>query len=183
MGFIDWVKGIFGLGDYYDDEFDDYYDDEEEDGDEAVEVEDDYPRLRSQYRSPYAERSPGVTRVDRDSDFDGARRAASGLSVGTSPGAGPRVQMHIVEPMSYSEAQHIADKFKSGVPVIMNLGMTSPDVSKRLVDFASGLTYGRGGGLQKVSDKVLMLTPKNVEVSAEDRARLRDEGLFTFEVP
>ena len=59
----------------------------------------------------------------------------------------PQVKMHIVEPKSYSEAQNIADKYKQGTPVIMNMSMTSPDVAKRMIDFASGLTYGLDGGL------------------------------------
>ncbi len=68
-----------------------------------------------------------------------------------------------------------------GTPVIMNMSMTSPDVAKRMIDFASGLTYGLDGGLQKISDKVFMLTPANVDVSAGDMRRLRDTGLFSAE--
>jgi cell division inhibitor SepF len=86
--------------------------------------------------------------------------------------------MHIVEPKSFSEAQSIGDKFKKGTPVILNLTMTSPDLAKRFIDFASGLTYGLDGGLQKVSDRVFMLSPHNVEVTDADRRRLRDTGLF-----
>ena len=93
----------------------------------------------------------------------------------------PQVKMHIAEPKSYSEAQTIADRFKQGTPVIMNLTMTPPDVSKRLIDFASGLTYGLDGGLQRVSDRVFMLTPANVDVSAGEVRRLKDTGLFTLE--
>lgn len=93
----------------------------------------------------------------------------------------PQVKMHIVEPKSFTEAQSIADRFKQGTPVIMNLTMTAPDLSKRLIDFASGLTYGLDGGLQKVSDKVFMLTPANVDVSAGDMRRLRDKGLFSVD--
>jgi cell division inhibitor SepF len=59
--------------------------------------------------------------------------------------------------------------------------MTKPDLAKRLLDFASGLTYGLDGGLQKVSDKVFMLTPHNVDVSDADRRRLRDTGLYSAE--
>ena len=91
------------------------------------------------------------------------------------------MKMHIVEPKSFTEAQSIADKFKQGTPVIMNMASTSPDLAKRLLDFASGLTYGLDGGLQKVSDKVFMLTPHNVDVSDADRRRLRDTGLFSGE--
>jgi cell division inhibitor SepF len=90
--------------------------------------------------------------------------------------------MHIVEPRSFAEAQSIADRFKAGTPVIMNLSSSDAELSKRLLDFASGLTYGLDGGLQKVSEKVFMLTPSNVDVSAEDRRKLRDEGLFTLDV-
>ncbi len=90
----------------------------------------------------------------------------------------PQVKMQIVEPRTYSEAQAIADKFKQGIPVIMNLTMTDQDLAKRLLDFASGLTYGLNGGLQKVSDKVFMLTPANVDVSDAQRAAMRDRGLF-----
>jgi len=90
--------------------------------------------------------------------------------------------MHIVEPKSFSEAQGIADRFKSGMPVIMNLSETSPDVAKRLLDFASGLMYGLDGGLQKVSDRVFMLTPANMDVSAVDRQRLKAQGLFPMDI-
>lgn len=93
----------------------------------------------------------------------------------------PQVKMHIVEPKSYAEAQSIGDKFKQGTPVILNLTLTTPDLAKRLLDFASGLTYGLDGGLQKVSDKVFMLTPHNVEVSDAERRRLRDTGMFPTE--
>ncbi len=89
------------------------------------------------------------------------------------------MKMHIVEPKSFTEAQGIADKFKQGTPVIMNMATTPPDLAKRLLDFASGLTYGLDGGLQKVSDKVFMLTPHNIEVSDADRRRLRDTGMFS----
>ena len=63
----------------------------------------------------------------------------------------------------------------------MNLTSTTPDLAKRLLDFASGLTYGLDGGLQKVADKVFMLTPHNVDVSDADRRRLRDTGLFSIQ--
>jgi cell division inhibitor SepF len=63
--------------------------------------------------------------------------------------------------------------------VILNLQATDAELSKRLMDFASGLTYALGGGMQRVADKVFLLTPLNVQVSAEERARILDrEGLF-----
>ena len=170
MGIIDSVRLRLGLGEYDEDEY--YEDDVEEE--EAFEDDERAPRRRESYRSPYEEDKTGVRRVERSPDLDRARSAARS--------GGPHVSMHIVEPRSFSEAQAIADRFKAGTPVIMNLSSSDAELSKRLLDFASGLTYGLDGGLQKVSEKVFMLTPSNVDVSAEDRRRLRDEGLFTLDV-
>jgi cell division inhibitor SepF len=90
----------------------------------------------------------------------------------------PNVKVHLVLPRSFNDAQQIADRFKDGIPVILNLQSTDQDLSKRLIDFASGLTYALNGGMQRVADKVFLLTPRNVEVSAEERARLLERGGF-----
>jgi cell division inhibitor SepF len=88
------------------------------------------------------------------------------------------VKVHLVIPRSFNDAQQIADRFKQGIPVIVNLQGVDADLSKRLIDFASGLTYALDGGMQRVADKVFLLTPRNVEVSAEERARLLERGGF-----
>jgi cell division inhibitor SepF len=88
------------------------------------------------------------------------------------------VRVHLVLPKSFNDAQQVADKFKDGVPVILNLQGVDTDLSKRLIDFASGLTYALDGGMQRIADKVFMLTPRNVEISAEERARLIEKGFF-----
>ena len=90
----------------------------------------------------------------------------------------PNVRVHLILPRSFNDAQQIADKFKEGIPVILNLQATDQELSKRLIDFASGLTYALNGGMQRVADKVFLLTPRNVEVSAEERARLLERGGF-----
>jgi cell division inhibitor SepF len=90
----------------------------------------------------------------------------------------PSVRVHLVVPRSFNDAQQIADRFKDGGPVILNLQTTDQELSKRLIDFASGLTYALNGGMQRVADKVFLLTPRNVEVSAEERARLLERGGF-----
>ncbi len=90
----------------------------------------------------------------------------------------PNVRVHLVVPRSFNDAQQIADKFKDSAPVILNLQTTDQELSKRLIDFASGLTYALNGGMQRVADKVFLLTPRNVEVSAEERARLLERGGF-----
>jgi cell division inhibitor SepF len=92
--------------------------------------------------------------------------------------ASASVRVHLVVPRSFNDAQSIADKFKDTVPVILNLQGTDTELSKRLIDFSSGLTYALNGGMQRVADKVFLLTPRNVEVSAEERARLIERGFF-----
>ncbi len=92
--------------------------------------------------------------------------------------AHPSVRVHLVLPRSFNDAQQVADKFKDGVPVILNLQGADQELSKRLIDFGSGLTYALNGAMQRVADKVFLLTPRNVEVSAEERARLLERGGF-----
>ena len=91
---------------------------------------------------------------------------------------GSQVKVHLVLPRSFNDAQQIADRFKDSIPVILNLQNADTDLSKRLIDFASGLTYALDGSMQRVADKVFLLTPRNVELSAEERARALDRGGF-----
>lgn len=86
-------------------------------------------------------------------------------------------QIHKVSPAAYDDAKEIGDKLKSSVPVIMNLQGVEDDTFKRLTAFASGLAYGLGGDVQRLGPRMYLITPANVEVSAEDRQRLK-RGLF-----
>jgi cell division inhibitor SepF len=88
------------------------------------------------------------------------------------------VRVHLVVPKSFNDAQDVADKFKESIPVIINLQGSENELSKRLIDFASGLTYALDGGMQRIADKVFLLSPRNVEVSAEERQRLVEKGFF-----
>jgi cell division inhibitor SepF len=88
------------------------------------------------------------------------------------------VQVHLVIPRNFNDAQQVADQFKRAVPVILNLQTTDHELSKRMIDFCSGLTYSLDGGMQRIAEKVFLLTPRNVEVSAEEKARLIDKGFF-----
>ncbi|HEX2292169.1 MAG TPA: cell division protein SepF [Gaiellaceae bacterium] len=92
--------------------------------------------------------------------------------------ATPSVKVHLVVPHTFQDAKTIADRFKDYTPVILNLQGTDSELSKRLIDFASGLTYALDGGMQRIADKVFLLTPANVEVSAEQRAQLLERGGF-----
>ncbi|HKH79023.1 MAG TPA: cell division protein SepF [Solirubrobacteraceae bacterium] len=147
----------------------------------------------SQIEDRYRER-PNVRRLRRRRDeFDdifaeddateaGAGRAPRGRPTTVlKPVAGRAngdVRVHLVVPKSFNDAQQIADRFKDSIPVILNLQSSDTDLSKRLIDFASGLTYALDGGMQRIADKVFMLTPRNVEISAEERARLIEKGFF-----
>src|SRR5262245_51140600 len=93
-------------------------------------------------------------------------------------GNGSDFSMHVVTPRSFNDAQSIADEFKRSKPVIINLQSTDRELSKRLIDFASGMTYALGGGMQRVSQGIFLLTPENVQVSAEEKARLLEGGFF-----
>jgi cell division inhibitor SepF len=106
----------------------------------------------------------------------GRGNGRSGSSGGGS-GAGD-VRVHFVAPRSFNDVQDVGDRFKESIPVILNLQGTDTDLSKRLIDFSSGLTYALDGGMQKIADKVFLLTPRNVEVSAEEQARLVERGFF-----
>ena len=83
---------------------------------------------------------------------------------------------HVVVPRSFNEAQEVADLIKGSAPVIMNLQEADRDLSRRLIDFASGLCYGLGGSMERVANSVYLLTPTDVEVSAEDKRRLEERG-------
>jgi cell division inhibitor SepF len=93
-------------------------------------------------------------------------------------GNGGDIQVHLVIPRNFNDAQQVADQFKRSVPVILNLQTSDHELSKRMIDFCSGLTYALDGGMQRIAEKMFLLTPRNVEVSAEEKARLIDKGFF-----
>jgi len=82
----------------------------------------------------------------------------------------------LVAPTSFNQAQEVADSFKGGQPVVLNMRQADRDTSRRLIDFSSGLCYGLGGGMEKLDSQVYLLCPTSVEVSADERTRLRDRG-------
>jgi len=158
-------------------------------------VEDEYDDHEPAYQEPEAElqesyrERPNVRRLSssrrRRDEFDDifaddepAARRTSVLRPVANGRSGQDVRVHLVIPKSFNDAQDVADKFKDSIPVILNLQSSDTDLSKRLIDFSSGLTYALDGGMQRIADKVFLLTPRNVEVSAEERARLIEKGFF-----
>jgi cell division inhibitor SepF len=161
---------------------------EERDG--YADAEDDAYEPEPPAEDRYRER-PNVRRLSsrrRRDEFDDifaddeppTRANLRPVGGGSAPGKrnGGSVKLHLVIPKSFNDAQQVADKFKDEIPVVLNLQGTDTDLSKRLIDFASGLTYALDGGMQRVADRVFMLTPRNVEISAEERAQLIEKGFF-----
>ena len=87
-------------------------------------------------------------------------------------------KVHVVEPADFGEAKEIGDRFKAGQPVIVTLQGRPDDLRRRLVDFCSGVVYVLDGSMKQVTRGVYLLTPSNVEVSAEEKRRLQEQGLF-----
>ena len=176
----------FGLAEDHE-SYDDY--EEPDPRDSEAELESRYRERPNVRRLQSRRRRDEIDDIFAD-DSPSERRTSVLRSVGSGSGSGggtataPRqangrdVRVHLVIPKSFNDAQDVADKFKDAIPVILNLQQSDTDLSKRLIDFASGLTYALDGGMQRIADKVFLLTPRNVEVSAEERARLIEKGFF-----
>jgi cell division inhibitor SepF len=144
-------------------------------------------------RYPAAGAQPGTP----EPGTSGAVRTLGPQPVGSQGGAGPApgeayggnrgavvrplqpvasAKPYVVAPTSFNHAQEVADRFKGSTPVIVNLQNVDRDLSRRIIDFASGLCYGIGGQMERVANQVYLLTPANVEVSVEDRRRLEERG-------
>jgi cell division inhibitor SepF len=179
MAFRDtWHRTLvyFGLAE------DDHYEDEEIEpySEPDVEPQENYRERSTVRRLNSRRRRDEIDDIFAD-DVSSERRTTSLRPVGGRSGngrSGGDVRVHFVAPKSFNDVQDVADKFKDAIPVILNLQSTDTDLSKRLIDFSSGLTYALDGGMQRIADKVFLLTPRNVEVSAEERARLVEKGFF-----
>jgi cell division inhibitor SepF len=90
----------------------------------------------------------------------------------------PSYEITTLQPRSYNEARQIGEAFREHIPVIMNLTDMSDDDAKRLVDFAAGLIFGLRGSIEKVTNKVFLLSPSSVAVSAEDKRRIVAGGFY-----
>jgi cell division inhibitor SepF len=145
------------------------------------------PREAAPSRAPRGGRSARAEDIDDIFSEDeeppprrrGRLRAAPEPEAAPLPrGNGGDFSMHVVTPRSFNDAQQVADEFKRSKPVIINLQSTDRELSKRLIDFSSGMTYALGGGMQRIAQGIFLLTPQNVEVSAEEKARILEGGFF-----
>jgi cell division inhibitor SepF len=137
-------------------------------------LEEDYRRRERRN----VRRLPSATDADEWASEEEAqpRRGRSSRLRSVDPPSPAKV--HLVVPRTFNDAKQIADRFKAQIPVILNLQSADTELSKRLIDFASGLTYALDGSMQRVADKVFLLTPRDVELSAEERARAMQRGGF-----
>jgi cell division inhibitor SepF len=90
----------------------------------------------------------------------------------------PSYRITTLHPRTYNEARTIGEHFREGTPVIINLTEMDDSDAKRLVDFAAGLIFGLRGSIERVTNKVFLLSPQNVDVTAEDKARIAEGGFF-----
>jgi cell division inhibitor SepF len=169
----------FGLAEEYDDEPD--YD---PDTGPELALEDRYRERPNVRRLAPRRRPDEIDDIFGDEQPRGGRQQTvlrsvpGGRANGGRNGGDRDFQVHVVHPKSFNDAQQVADKFKRDIPVIINLQDADQDLPRRMIDFVSGLTYALDGGMQRIADKVFMLTPRNVELSAEERARLIEKGFF-----
>ena len=190
-----WMKNTrtwLGLGNepYYEDEYG-------EPGDEYDDYDEDYvdeepaaaPRARAAAAPRSSRSSVRSVPAGRGEDWD---EGDGGVRVINAPAPEPEqrgvvrplpsaAKPHVVSPTGFNDVQQVADRFKRDQPVIINLQGVDRDLSRRLIDFASGLCYGLEGDMERVADQVFLLTPRGAQVSDDDRRRLREGGLVDEE--
>jgi cell division inhibitor SepF len=157
-----------------DDEYEDYEPYEEPQGQRAA------SRAHAAESGDPSGGGGGVRTLPRESREDAAPGSVVPRPAVVRP-ISPSVQstkVHVVAPVKFSDAQEIGDRFKSGQPVIVNLQGAESALGRRMIDFCSGVTYALGGAMDKVADQVFLLTPSNVEVSAVEKRRLQERGLY-----
>ena len=175
------------------------YADEFADEDDDVDEGPALPRARASERSRLNERSA------RDLDRDDSDRSSVRSITRPAPASGDgsyhprerdvvppqsslhqrtaddeqRYQITTLHPTTYREARTIGEHFRDGVPVIINLTEMDEGDARRLVDFAAGLAFGLRGTIERVTNRVFLLSPANVQVTAEDKAKIAEGGFFT----
>jgi cell division inhibitor SepF len=144
-----------------------------------------------EYEDEYGEQAEPAEQTEPAADRP-VPRARSEFVMDPAPPAAPRASTHVpgpthatdlarittLHPRTYNEARTIGEHFREGTPVIMNLTEMVDSDAKRLVDFAAGLIFGLHGSIDRVTNRVFLLCPANVEVTAEDKARIAERGFF-----
>jgi cell division inhibitor SepF len=155
------------------------YDDEY--ADEYAQYDQGYDDRYSDETSPVAAAKPSrrelrEARQANVANLDERRRG--GVATVAGPSIAELSRITTLHPRTYNEARTVGENFREGTPVIMNLTEMVDSDAKRLVDFAAGLVFGLHGSIERVTNKVFLLSPANVEVTAEDKARMAERGFF-----
>ena len=189
---------------YRNDRYADDFADEDDDVDEPPAL----PRARSLERARLSERAAARAEADRDNHDRMERTERASVRSITRSSAEPvatpaypsardggahappapaqqravdddqRYQITTLHPTTYREARTIGEHFRDGVPVIINLTEMDEGDARRLVDFAAGLAFGLRGTIERVTNRVFLLSPANVQVTAEDKAKIAEGGFF-----
>ncbi len=167
----------------------------EDDALDYVDEHDDYVEPRSAAREPQGYSSvrevPQTARATTSRPVSSAPATRGNLATDTAVHADARHDVRPADPVSvsdlyrittlhprsYNDARRIGEEFRDGVPVIMNLSDMDDSEAKRLVDFAAGLIFGCRGSIERITNKVFLLSPQNVDVAAEAH-RLAQDGFF-----
>ncbi len=156
-------------------------DDERYDAYDADDEFADFDAPDQEFERP-AERHPDRHETERVEERRAAvtpiARGSVARMVPAPAGAGDLHRISTIHPRTYNEAKTIGEAFRAGTPVIMNLGEMDDSDAKRLVDFAAGLIFGLRGSIERVTSKVFLLSPANVEVAPAEKVRIPERGFF-----
>jgi cell division inhibitor SepF len=161
-----------------DDEDYDYLDDDDDGADDRRDVREPVPFDRTVRRIDAREEPPPVARRSSSTVEPLRPAAAVPMRRVTAVEDASPYRITTLQPRSYNDARQIGEEFRDGTPVIMNLTEMDDVEAKRLIDFAAGLIFGLHGGIEKVTNKVFLLTPANVDVTESDKRRIREGGFY-----
>jgi cell division inhibitor SepF len=151
----------------------------EEYDDEYVDLADEVPASRSESSAPPARpEQSNVRRIGPAPSTRTIERPGSSSTQTSNVRPVTSHKVHVTNPSTFNDVEEVGERFRNGIPVIMNLDGATEAVAKRLLDFASGLIFGLDGRIERVGDRVFLLTPVGTDVSTEERRRLSERGFF-----
>ncbi|MEO9324658.1 cell division protein SepF [Nocardioides sp. C4-1] len=154
--------------------YDDYDQYDERDDRDVRETE----PVQAATRPRRVERDETETRPAPVADLAERRRAVGPTPLQEAPAVAELSRITTLHPRTYNEARVVGENFREGTPVIMNLTEMDDNDAKRLVDFAAGLVFATRGTIERITNKVFLLSPPNVSVAAEDKQRIAESGAF-----
>jgi cell division inhibitor SepF len=143
-----------------------------------LDTEYDEPARRSVDRGGAEPAARPVSSISERRRGQAAPVHADGATAVAPRAMAPLSRITTLHPRTYNEARVIGENFRDGIPVIMNLSEMADGDAKRLVDFAAGLVFSVHGSIERVTNKVFLLSPPNVDVAAEDKQRIAEGGFF-----